>query len=44
MTDRSPVDGRHPTVLIWGVMYHPFDAQFVRLALLVCVITVEGEN
>jgi hypothetical protein len=44
MVNRSPVDGRYPAVLIWIVMDYPFDAQFVRLALLVCVVTVEGKD
>jgi hypothetical protein len=28
----------------WIVVYHPFHAQFVRLAVIVGVVTVEGED
>jgi hypothetical protein len=44
MTDSRPVDGRHPTVPDWIVVHYPFHAQFVRLALIVGVVTVEGEG
>ena len=44
MTDRGPVDGCHPTVPGWVVMHHPFHAQFVRLAMIVGIVTVESED
>ena len=44
MMNRSPVDGRYPAVPIWVVMDHSLDAQLVRLAMIVCVITVECKD
>jgi hypothetical protein len=42
--ERSPVDDRHPTVLVRIIMHDPFHPQFIRLAVIVCVVTVEGEG
>jgi hypothetical protein len=44
MMDRGPVDGRHPALPGWIVVHHSFHAQFVRLAMIVGVVTVEGED
>jgi hypothetical protein len=44
MTDRSPVNSRYPTLPGWIVMHYPFHAQFVRLAVVVGIVTVEGED
>jgi hypothetical protein len=44
MADCRPIDGCDPTLLIRVVMDDPFGGEFIRAALLIGVVHIEGQN
>ena len=44
MTQGAPIDRRHPASLALIEMHHTFGPQLIRLAVIVRVVGVEGQD